>query len=240
MTTLKYEGKAKRIFQSEQENRLIAEYMDQITAGNGEKKDHFVGKGELINQITAAIFELLNDYQIEHHYIEQLSDMSQLIQALDMIPLEVVVRNYAAGSFVKRLGWQEKAPLPFPIVEFYYKNDDLGDPFINDEQACLLANVTMEEIEMMKQSVLQLNQALVTIFDQCQLTLADFKVEYGKNIAGEIVLGDEISPDTCRLWDKETGYSFDKDGYRKSSINIVPIYTEVLDRIQHLKGEKSC
>ncbi|WP_078808195.1 phosphoribosylaminoimidazolesuccinocarboxamide synthase [Pilibacter termitis] len=232
---LVYEGKAKKLFQTENPNILWVEYLGQATALNGKKKDIIEGKGELNNKITSTIFERLHEKGIQTHFIKQISESEQLIEKMEMIPLEVVVRNIAAGSFTRRLAVEEGSVLPFPIVEFYYKEDALDDPFINDDHVKALNIATSEEIELLKKSALAINQALITIFKEINIRLVDFKLEFGKNVNGEIVLADEVSPDTCRLWDATTNERLDKDIYRKDLGDILPIYDEVLKRFESTK-----
>lgn len=235
-----YQGKAKKVYPYPDSEFLIAEYMDQITAGNGEKKDEFVGKGKLNNQISSLLFELMNEVEIQHHFIEQVDENKQRIIPLEMIPLEVVVRNIAAGSIVKRLGIPEKTCFVSPLIEFYYKKDELGDPFINDAHVQLLTDLSEHEIKEIKEITLNLNQWLKKIFYRCGFDLVDFKVEFGRDSQGNIILGDEISPDTCRLWDLKNEQSYDKDRYRKNDENIVDTYQEVLNRLQTLGGKETC
>lgn len=232
-----YQGKAKKIYSDPNSEYLIAEYMDQITAGNGEKKDEFIGKGKLNNQISGLLFQLMNEIDIDHHFINQVDENSQHILPLEMIPLEVVVRNIAAGSIVKRLGIPEKTCFVEPLVEFYFKKDELGDPFINDDHVLFLTDLNTEEIIHIKATTLKLNQWLQKVFQACGFDLVDFKVEFGRDSEGKIILGDEISPDTCRLWDQKNEQSYDKDRYRKNDENIVHIYQEVFERLQKLGGK---
>ncbi len=231
---LLYEGKAKKLYRTSDEEVIWIEYLDQATALNGAMKDEIFGKAELNNQITSKIFNYLNDQGIENHFIKQLSKHEQLVKKLNIIPLEVVVRNVAAGSFSKRLAIPEGQKLPQPIVEFYYKNDQLDDPFINDEHVLFLKVATMAEIAELKEQAKRVNDALVPLFKQIGLQLIDFKLEFGKTSDGTILLGDEISPDTCRLWDLETEAHMDKDVYRRKIGEIVPVYQEVLNRLEKI------
>ncbi|MDR0921537.1 MAG: phosphoribosylaminoimidazolesuccinocarboxamide synthase [Lactobacillales bacterium] len=228
---LLYEGKAKKLYQTDEKDVLWVEYLNQATALNGAKKDQIQGKGELNNQITSIIFEKLSEKGIKHHFIKQLSPTEQLIQQINMIPLEVVLRNVAAGSFSKRLGVPEGTELAFPIVEFYFKEDALDDPFINDDHVLVLDIANKEEIEFLKAEAKKINQALIEIFTEAGIRLIDFKLEFGRLADGTIILGDEISPDTCRLWDLLTNDHLDKDIYRRDLGDIVPVYQEVLDRL---------
>lgn len=226
-----YEGKAKQLFKTNDENVLWVEYLNQATALNGLKKDAIQGKGELNNQITSSIFEALAEKGIQSHFIEKISKTEQLIQKMTMFPLEVVLRNYAAGSFSKRFGIEEGVQLKKPIIEFYYKADELDDPFINDAHILNFEIATEEEIAEIKAATLEINQALIELFKQANIKLIDFKLEFGRNADGEIVLADEISPDTCRLWDLETNEHLDKDLYRRDLGDIIPVYQEVLNRL---------
>lgn len=234
--TLLYEGKAKQLFQTEDPEVVWVEYLNQATALNGAKKDQISGKGELNNQITGLIFEFLNDKGIKNHYIKQLSATEQLIQTVEIIPLEVVVRNVAAGSFSKRLAIPEGTPLKQPIIEFYYKNDELDDPMIIDDHIRFLEIATTEEIAQLRQMALEVDRALVELFDAIDIQLIDFKLEFGRQKDGSILLADEISPDTCRLWDKKTKGHLDKDIYRRDLGDIIPVYQEVLNRLEK-RGE---
>ncbi|WP_430596479.1 phosphoribosylaminoimidazolesuccinocarboxamide synthase [Enterococcus sp. DIV0210g] len=228
---LLYEGKAKKLYATDEEQVIWAEYLDQATALNGARKDEIKGKGELNNQITSEIFLYLSDKGIENHFIEKLSKTEQLIKKVEVIPLEVVVRNLAAGSFSKRLGITEGTVLPEPILEFYYKEDALDDPFINEAHIAFLKIAAPEEIRLIKEAAEKVNQELIRLFQQIGLELVDFKIEFGRQADGTILLADEISPDTCRLWEKESGASMDKDNYRKQLGDLVPVYREVLQRL---------
>ena len=217
---LVYTGKAKKLYQTENAAVLFVEYLDQATALNGQKKDKVLGKGALNNQITSLIFEHLQQQKIPNHFIKKVSEHEQLIQAVEMIPLEVVVRNYAAGSFSKRLAIEEGTKLVTPIIEFYYKEDRLDDPFINEDHIQFLKVATPDEIVEIKALALQINICLI-----------DFKIEIGRTKANQLLLADEISPDTCRLWDLNTNEHLDKDVYRRELGEIVPVYEEVLQRL---------
>ena len=233
---LLYEGKAKRMYCTTEEEVIWIEYLDQATALNGVMKDDIVGKAELNNQITSKLFNYLNAQGIENHFIKQLSKHEQLVRKLNIVPLEVVVRNVSAGSFSRRLAIPEGQTLPQPIIEFYYKNDQLDDPFINDEHILFLKVATMTEIVELKKQAKRVNDVLVPLFQQIGLQLIDFKLEFGKTSDGAILLGDEISPDTCRLWDIETKAHMDKDVYRRKIGEIVPVYQEVLNRLEKING----
>lgn len=231
---LLYTGKAKKMYTTDQETILLAEYLDQATALNGAKKDNVEGKGRLNNQITGRVFEYLAKNKISSHYIRETSETEQLIKRVKMISLEVVVRNVSAGSFSKRFGMAEGIDLPFPILEFYYKNDALDDPFMNDEQIKLLGIASDKEVAEIKKQALEINTVLVELFKKISIRLIDFKVEFGKTADGKIILADEISPDTCRLWDIETSEHLDKDIYRRDLGDLIPVYVEVLERLNRM------
>ena len=234
--TLIYEGKAKQLFQTDDPAIIWVEYLNQATALNGAKKDQISGKGELNNQITGLIFDFLKSKGITNHYIKQLSETEQLIQNVEIIPLEVVVRNIAAGSFSKRLAIPEGTPLKSPIVEFYYKNDELDDPMVIDAHILTLELATAEELTQLRQKALAVGEALTELFDSIDITLVDFKLEFGRQKDGSILLADEVSPDTCRLWDKQTNEHLDKDSCRRDLGDIIPVYQEVLNRLEK-RGE---
>lgn len=228
---LLYEGKAKQLFATEDENILFVSYKDSATAFNGEKKEEIVGKGNLNNKITTILFNQLKQHGIDSHFIEQISENEQLVRKVEIIPLEVVVRNVAAGSLAKRLGFAEGTALGHPIVEFYYKDDDLGDPLLTDAHLALLELATPEEIETIKTKALEINKVLQPIFKEIGVTLIDMKLEFGKTTNGEILLADEISPDTCRLWDDETNNKLDKDVFRRNLGSLTDVYEIILSRL---------
>lgn len=228
---LLYEGKAKKLYKTDEDGVLWVEYLDQATALNGAKKDAVSGKGALNNQITSLIFDRLKDEGIPSHFIEKISKTEQLVESVSIIPLEVVVRNTAAGSFSKRLAIPEGTSLAFPIVEFYFKEDRLDDPFINDDHVRVLSIATTEEIQEIKALAKRVNDALRTLFQKAEIRLIDFKIEVGRDTDGGILLADEISPDTCRLWDMKTQEHLDKDIYRRDLGDLVPVYQEVLQRL---------
>lgn len=231
---LLYEGKAKQLFATEDEQILWVEYSDQATAFNGVKKDQIVGKGVLNNQISGLIFQALKSSGVPNHFIEQLSETEQLVRKVEIVPLEVVVRNIAAGSISKRLGIEEGVAFPFPIIEFYYKDDELGDPLINNEHIRLLKIATPEELAEIQRQALQVNRTLQDLFAGCGINLVDFKLEFGRDGSGKILLADEVSPDTCRLWDSQTGEHLDKDVYRRDLGDLVSVYQVVHDRLTDL------
>ncbi|MGO3732375.1 MAG: phosphoribosylaminoimidazolesuccinocarboxamide synthase [Vagococcus sp.] len=232
-----YTGKAKNVFKTNDETVLRLEYLDQVTALNGKKKESISGKGRLNNQITSRIFTYLSTHQIKHHWLKEVSDTEQLVKKVDIIPLEVVVRNVSAGSFSTRFGLADGEVLKKPIIECYYKKDELDDPFINDEHVEFLGLVTTDELDEIKAESLAINKVLISLFERLNIDLIDFKLEFGKLKTGEIILSDEISPDTCRLWDKTSQKSLDKDVYRKDLGNLIPVYTDVLNRLNKLVKE---
>lgn len=229
-----YTGKAKDIYSTEDDNVIRSVYKDQATMLNGARKEAIEGKGALNNQMSSFIFTKLNDAGIATHFIEQISDKEQLNKKVDIIPLEVVLRNTIAGSFSKRFGVAEGLDLETPIVEFYYKNDDLDDPFINDEHVTFLGVATEEEIAYLKEETRRINCLLVDWFNQIGLKLVDFKLEFGKDKDGNIILADEFSPDNCRLWDSK-GNHLDKDVFRRGLGNLTDVYQIVWEKLQELK-----
>lgn len=229
---LLYEGKAKKLYKTDDENLLIAEFKDDLTAFNALKKGKEEGKGALNAKISAKLFKLLEENGIKTHLVEVLDDTHHLVRNLEIIQIEVVVRNIAAGSLSKRLGIKEGKILPFSLVEFYYKNDDLGDPLINDEHALLLDLIEHEdELEELKRLGREINVILKSFFAKRGLNLVDFKLEFGKDENGNIYLADEISPDSCRFWDMQSGEKLDKDRFREGIGGIKVAYEEVLKRI---------
>ena len=232
--SLLYEGKAKRIFSTAQSDVLRIEYKDEVTAGNGAKKDFIEGKGRLNNQITSRIFSLIQDRDINSHFIEQLSETEQLVKSVDIIPLEVVVRNIAAGSITKRLGFDKGHKFESPLVEFFYKNDDLNDPLITEDHIQLLNIASKDEIEKLKDAAITINSVLLELMDDMDLRLVDFKIEFGRSTNGQILLADEISPDTCRIWDKYSDTNFDKDVYREDTGSIIDTYQTFLNKSEEL------
>jgi phosphoribosylaminoimidazole-succinocarboxamide synthase len=231
MRELLYEGKAKRIFRTEDEQTVLVQYKDSATAYNGVKKAEITGKGRLNNEITSLLFLKLQEKGIESHFIKRLSETEQLVKRVTIIPLEVVVRNIAAGSFSKRLGMEEGNPLTKPIVEFYLKNDDLGDPLLTIDHILELNAASPEEIEILKQKALEINTVLSSFFTELGINLIDFKLEFGKDHEGKILLADEISPDTCRLWDQKTNEKLDKDVFRRDLGSLTEAYEQILSRL---------
>ncbi|MGT2951404.1 phosphoribosylaminoimidazolesuccinocarboxamide synthase [Streptococcus cuniculi] len=231
--SLLYSGKAKDIYATEEDEVIISCYKDQATAFNGLKKEEVVGKGRLNNQISSLIFDKLNRAGIATHFLEKLSDTEQLNKKVAIIPLEVVLRNYTAGSFSKRFGVAEGIALAQPIVEFYYKKDELDDPFINDEHVAFLNLATTEEIAYIKEETRKINRLLTAWFSDIGLTLIDFKLEFGKDKDGKILLADEFSPDNCRLWDAD-GNHMDKDVFRRGLGEMTDVYQVVWEKLQEL------
>ena len=231
---LLYSGKAKDIFSTDDEQVILARYKDQATAFNGVKKEQIAGKGVLNNQISSFIFEKLNVAGVATHFIEKVSDTDQLNKKVEIIPLEVVLRNYTAGSFSKRFGVEEGIALEIPIVEFYYKNDDLDDPFINDEHVKFLKIASDQEIAFLKEETRRINELLSDWFRQIGLKLIDFKLEFGFDKDGKIILADEFSPDNCRLWDAE-GHHMDKDVFRRGLGELTDVYQVVWEKLQAIK-----
>ncbi|WP_414047886.1 phosphoribosylaminoimidazolesuccinocarboxamide synthase [Macrococcus equi] len=232
--SLVYEGKAKRVFSTDDDNVYRIEYKDEVTAGNGAKKDKMEGKGRLNNLITSYFFERLAQEGVPSHFIEKLSETEQLVKKVTIIPLEVVVRNVAAGSIVKRLGFDNGQVFNAPLVEFYYKKDELNDPFISDDHVKLLGLANDEDIAELKRQALIVNDTLIKIMNEMNLQLVDFKIEFGKDHTGKILLADEISPDTCRIWDKETNENFDKDVYRNETGSLIDTYTKFYNKLEEL------
>jgi len=226
-----YEGKAKRLYTTQEQDVLRIVYKDEATAFNGEKKEVFAGKGELNNRLTSHFFEILEQAGIPTHFIERVSEREQLVRRVTIIPLEVVVRNVVAGSLSKRLGIEEGMVLETPIVEFYYKDDTLGDPLVTSSHINLLKIATSEELEELSDKALRVNEVLQPYFRQNGITLIDFKLEYGKMADGTILLADEISPDTCRLWDQATGEHLDKDVFRRNIGSLTETYQTLFNRL---------
>ncbi|GGH83086.1 phosphoribosylaminoimidazole-succinocarboxamide synthase [Pullulanibacillus pueri] len=227
-----YEGKAKKVYKTDQPNELLIDYKDDATAFNAEKKAVLAGKGQLNNDISALIFEKLTKAGVKNHFIRKLSDTEQLVSAVTIIPLEVIVRNVAAGSMAKRLGIEEGKPLERTIIEFCYKRDDLGDPLVTEDHIFELGLATTEELQAIRQQASKVNDVLSQYFDDLGIQLIDFKLEFGrKQENGELILADEVSPDTCRLWDKVTGEKLDKDVFRRDLGDLPTTYRKLLERL---------
>ena len=227
---LLYEGKAKKVYTTENPDVLIVDYKDDATAFNGVKKGTIVGKGVVNNRMTNHIFKMLEEKGIPTHFIEELSDRETAVKKVEIVPLEVIVRNVAAGSFSKKLGIEEGFRLLSPTLEFSYKNDELGDPMINDYYAVAIGAATREEIDKITELVFKINEILVVYFKSIKVDLIDFKVEFGR-YKGQIILADEISPDTCRFWDSETHEKLDKDRFRRDLGHVEEAYEEIYRRI---------
>ncbi len=225
-----YEGKAKKVFETSDPEMLIQYFKDDATAFNAQKRGTIVEKGIVNNKMSARLFTLLEEQGIPTHFVKQLSDRDMLIKKLKIVPVEVIVRNIIAGSLAKRLGIEEGKVAPFPIVEFYYKNDALGDPMIIEDHMKVLGLATEEQIQAMKKYALKINDFLKKFFDERGIMLVDFKLEFGMH-KGHLLLGDEIAPDTCRLWDKKTMEKLDKDRFRRDLGNVEEAYQEVLRRV---------
>ncbi|ANE42608.1 phosphoribosylaminoimidazolesuccinocarboxamide synthase [Deinococcus puniceus] len=228
---LRYEGKAKRVYATADPAVYIVEYKDDATAFNGVKKAQIGGKGAINNAITAAIYPQLEAAGIPTHFIEKLSEREQRVKAVEIVPVEVIVRNVAAGSFSKRLNIEEGTPLPRPVVEYCYKSDALGDPLINTDTAVSLGWATETELARIRELALQVRDFLTPFFLARGIKLIDFKLEFGKLADGSIVLADEISPDTCRFWDAETNEKMDKDRFRRDLGGVEDAYAEMLKRV---------
>ena len=229
-----YEGKAKKVFETSDPDLVIVDYKDDATAFNGEKKGTIVGKGVINNKMTNYMFSLLEKEGVPTHLVEELSDRETLVKKVEIVPLEVIVRNVAAGSFSKKLGIEEGRKLSCPTLEFSYKNDDLGDPFINDYYALALDLATKEEIETISKYAFKVNEFMLKFFKEINVDLIDFKIEFGR-FHNEILLADEISPDTCRFWDSTTHEKLDKDRFRRDMGGVEDAYNEMMKRIMGTK-----
>jgi len=228
---LLYEGKAKKIYRTSIQDQYWVEYKDDATAFNGEKKGQIAGKGELNNRITSIFFTLLKEKGVDNHFVKMISAREQIVRKVEIIPLEVVIRNLAAGSLAKRLGMEEGTPLPHPVVEFYYKNDALGDPLVNPSHIKVLGAASEADLAELERIGLLVNGILRAYLRERGVILVDFKLEFGRTPEGTILLADEISPDTCRFWDAETGEKLDKDRFRRDLGNVEGAYQEMLKRL---------
>lgn len=228
---LLYEGKAKKVYKTENPEVLIVDYKDAATAFNGEKKGTITGKGVINNRMANYVMKVLEKEGVPTHFVEELSDRETAVKRVEIVPLEVIVRNVAAGSFSKRLGVEEGRKLLCPTLEFSYKDDELGDPLINDYFALALGLATREEIDIITKYTFKVNEVLQDFFKSAGIDLIDFKIEFGRLASGEIILADEISPDTCRLWDSKTHEKLDKDRFRRDMGNVEDAYQEVFKRI---------
>ncbi|NLO96945.1 MAG: phosphoribosylaminoimidazolesuccinocarboxamide synthase [Peptococcaceae bacterium] len=228
---LLYEGKAKKVYNTDDQNYYWVEYKDDATAFNGAKKGTIVDKGIVNNKMSALMFTYLKENGVDNHFVELVSDREQIVQRLQMLPLEIVVRNIVAGSLAKRVGKEEGYPLPEPVLELYYKDDALGDPMVNESHALAFGWATKEQLETMKEIALKANKLMTEIVARAGIDLVDYKLEFGVK-DGKVMLGDEISPDTCRFWDKETKEKLDKDRFRRDLGKIEEAYAEVYSRIK--------
>ena len=230
-----YEGKAKKVFKTDDPDVLIVDYKDDATAFNGLKKGTIVGKGVVNNEMSNFMFRKLEEQGIPTHYIEELNERETAVKKVTIVPLEVIIRNTAAGSLSKRLGLPEGTPLKTPVLEFSYKNDDLGDPMVNDYHILAMGLATREELDQIAEMSFAINKMMVEFFKSVNVDLIDFKIEFGKTSDGKIILADEISPDTCRLWDEVTHEKLDKDRFRRDMGGVEDAYQEVMRR---LMGDK--
>ncbi|MFO7887026.1 MAG: phosphoribosylaminoimidazolesuccinocarboxamide synthase [Eubacteriales bacterium] len=226
-----YEGKAKKVYKTEDNDKYIVEYKDDATAFDGKKKGTIVGKGVVNNKMSAAMFMLLEEEGVPTHMIELINDRESLVKAVKILPIEVIVRNVAAGSLAKRLGLEEGTVMDKTVLEFCYKNDDLGDPMINDYHIAALNLASEDQLSEVRKYAFKINKVLVKYFKDKNIRLIDFKLEFGL-YKGKVILADEISPDTCRLWDAKSDKKLDKDRFRRDLGNVEETYQEVLKRIQ--------
>lgn len=226
-----YEGKAKKVYTTEDPELYIVDYKDDATAFNGLKKGTISGKGVINNRVTNHLMKMLESKGIPTHFVEELSDRETVVKKVKIVPLEVIVRNIAAGSMSKRLGIEEGTVLPTTVLEYSYKNDDLGDPLINDYHALAMQLCTREELDQIASYAFKINEILKVFFKEINVDLVDFKLEFGKLSDGTIVLADEISPDTCRFWDATTHEKLDKDRFRRDMDNVDEGYHEIMKRL---------
>ncbi len=226
-----YEGKAKKVFRTPDPELYIVSYKDDATAFNGQKKGSIRGKGVINNRMSNLLMQMLEEKGVPTHFVRELSERDTLVRKVCIIPLEVIVRNMAAGSFSQRYGVEEGMRFPEPVVEFSYKNDSLGDPLINDDHALALGLASREEIARIRDLSLRINSLLGEFWAGCGVTLADFKIEFGRTSHGAVILADEISPDTCRLWDTATGEKLDKDRFRRDLGGVEEAYEEIMRRL---------
>ena len=226
-----YEGKAKKVYATNDPDLVIVDYKDDATAFNGEKKGTISGKGVINNKMTNYMFKMLEKEGVPTHLVEEISDRETIVKKVSIVPLEVIIRNVAAGSFSKRMGVEEGKQLLCPILEYSYKNDDLGDPFINDYYALALGIATKEELDTIAKYAFKVNEFMVKFFKGLNIDLIDFKIEFGKTSDGTIILADEISPDTCRFWDSTTHEKLDKDRFRRDMGGVEEAYQEIMKRL---------
>lgn len=226
-----YEGKAKKVYKTDDENLYIVDYKDDATAFNGLKKGQIAGKGVVNNRMSNFLMQLMEKKGVPTHFVKEISDRETLVKRVKIVPLEVIVRNIAAGSFSKRLGIEEGSPLKCTVLEYCFKDDALGDPLINDYHAIAIGAATKEELDRIADMTFKVNEVLKEYFSHINIELVDFKIEFGKTPDGEIILADEISPDTCRLWDAETHEKLDKDRFRRDMGGVEEAYAEVFKRL---------
>ncbi len=230
--TMLYEGKAKRVYETDDKDLYIVSYKDDATAFNGKKRGSILGKGAINNKVTNHMMQLLEGKGITTHFVEQLSDTDTLVKAVTIIPLEVIVRNIAAGSLSARLGLEEGVHLATPVLEFCYKRDDLDDPMVNSYHIKALSLATDEQVQLITNYALRINEILCSYLEDLGITLVDFKLEFGMTSSGQLLLSDEISPDTCRFWDtKKTNKKLDKDRFRRDLGDVEAAYQEILSRL---------
>ena len=232
-----YEGKAKKVYATDDPDLVIVSYKDDATALDGLKKGTIVGKGVINNQMTNRLMARMEKAGIPTHFVKELSERETLVRKVSIVPLEVIVRNLSAGHFASRYGVKEGIVFPEPTIEFSYKNDELHDPLLNAYHAVALGLASWKEIELIKRYAFAVNTALKAFWADCGVTLVDFKLEFGKTAQGQIVLADEISPDTCRLWDAKTGEKLDKDRFRRDMGGVEDAYAEVMRRLLAHDGE---
>ncbi|MGN0469280.1 MAG: phosphoribosylaminoimidazolesuccinocarboxamide synthase [Acutalibacteraceae bacterium] len=228
---LMYEGKAKKVYATNDPDYCIVEYKDDATAFNGLKKGTITGKGVVNNRMSNFMFKLLAEKGIPTHFVEELNDRETVVKQVKIVPLEVIIRNKAAGSMAKRLGLEEGTELKCPVLEFSYKDDALGDPMINDSHAVAIGAATQEDIDTIRKLALEVNKYMIEFFESVNVELIDFKLEFGKTSDGQIILADEISPDTCRFWDIKTHEKLDKDRFRRDLGGVEEAYAEMMRRI---------
>ena len=226
-----YEGKAKKVYKTDDPELYIVDYKDDATAFNGLKKGTIAGKGIINNQMSNRLMQMIEQKGVPTHFVKELSERETLVKKVSIVPLEVIVRNIAAGSFSKRYGVEEGMVFEEPVIEFSYKNDALGDPLLNTDHALALKVATRAEIDTIKSYALKVNSILKAFWAECGITLVDFKLEFGKTADGSIILADEISPDTCRLWDSATGEKLDKDRFRRDLGGVEEAYAEIMKRL---------
>ena len=226
-----YEGKAKKVYKTDDPELYLVDYKDDATAFNGLKKGTIAGKGIINNQMSNRLMQMIEQKGVPTHFVRELSERETLVKKVSIVPLEVIVRNIAAGSFSKRYGVDEGMVFEEPVIEFSYKNDALGDPLLNTDHALALKVATRAEIDTIKSYALKVNSILKAFWAECGVTLVDFKLEFGKTADGSVILADEISPDTCRLWDSATGEKLDKDRFRRDLGGVEEAYAEIMKRL---------